>query len=65
MEDATEQNKQGTRKYGDDDSPTVLEIDGIIKMLKNNKSPGQDNTSMMAELFKYGGERLVGLIKDL
>lgn len=41
----------------------MLVIEGVIKMLKHDESPGQDN--MIVELIKYLGEQLMELIKDL
>jgi hypothetical protein len=36
--------------------PTLKEILGIIRNMKNNRAPGED--SIMAELIKYGGRKL-------
>lgn len=62
MEENIEQNNQGRINILDEaiDNPSImLDIQGVIQMLKNNKSPGQDKVA--AELIKYRDEQLVKL----
>lgn len=41
----------------------MLEMERMIKVVKNNKSPGQDKVT--TEFIKYGSEQIVRLIKNL
>ena len=45
------------REECSEEPPNIMEIEEIITSLKNNKSPGNDQ--LTAELFKYGGRKLV------
>lgn len=44
-------------------APSTEDIKEIIKKLKNNKSPGEDNIPV--ELFKYGGQNLINQFQKL
>jgi len=41
----------------EDSAPTVEEVEVAVQKLKNYKAPGTDN--IPAELFRYGGNKLV------
>lgn len=54
---------QQEQKGLDEQPHTRNEIREIVKNLKINKSPGSDNIT--AEMFKYGGERLIEQMEKL